>query len=221
MRIWKRRGDMGDVESLLRAQRPALDDGVERRLIQRIAPPVSGRPRGVRLALVSVATVAVFGALASFGGVSYAVSAAKDAVSGGSSGPSTFTNSSNGQYGEGSCVEYVNPHGAKIPPAGQTPPGTNPNSGQNPDGFYLIGSSDGSPVNVIDTGTGTVFGPYPSGTVIKYTEANGKTPTEIKIGSTNGEAGAVAVHISGQGDPAVVPVGSNTMTICYVPPKPK
>jgi hypothetical protein len=212
---------MQEVESLLRAQRPALDDDVERRLIQRIAPAISGRPRGLRLALASAATVVVFAALASFGGVSYAVTAAKDAVSGGSSGPSTFTNSSDGQYGEGSCVEYVNPHGQNIPPAGQTLPGNNPHAGQNDDGFYQIGSSTNGDVVVIDTATGHVFGPYPSGTVIKYTEANGAAPSEMKIGSTNGQAGAVYVHIQGQGDPAIEPVGSNTFTICYVPPKPK
>jgi hypothetical protein len=185
---------------------------------------ISSRPAprsGYRLVLATGLTVAVFAALASFGGVSYAVSAAKQAVSGGTNTSSTVTNSSTGQYGEGTCVEYVNPHGATIPPAGQTSPGTNPNSGQNPDGFYLIGSSGGGDVFVIDTGTGTKFGPYPSGTVIKYTEANGKTPTEIKIGSTNGQAGAVTVHISGQGDAAVQNVAGGPLTVCLVPPKPK
>jgi hypothetical protein len=57
--------------------------------------------------------------------------------------------------------------------------------------------------------------------VIKYTEANGAEPKVLTIGSTTGEAGAVTVHIFGQGDPAVQSVNGGAMTICYVPPKPK
>jgi len=221
MRFWKRDTDIGGVETSLRSQRPRLDRSLESDLMSRLSSRPASRP-GYRLVLATGMTVAVFAALASFGGVSYAVSAAQQAVSGTSgTNTSSTTNSSTGQYGEGTCVEYVNPHGATIPPAGQTSPGTNPNSGQNPDGFYLIGSSGGGDVYVIDTGTGTVFGPYPSGTVIKYTEANGKTPTEIKIGSDNGQAGAVTVHISGQGDPAVQSVSGGPLTVCLVPPPPK
>jgi hypothetical protein len=209
--------EFGELERELRARASRLDRATERRLVSRIgAFPRAARPR-FRLALAAAMTITVCAVLAATGGVSYAVSAAKTAVS----GSAATQSSSAGQYGEGSCVEYVNPHGKNIPPAGLTPPGTNPKGGENPDGFYQIGSSDGSDVYVIDTGTGTKFGPFPSGTVIKYTEANGKTPTEIKIGSDNGEAGAVAAHISGQGDPAVVPVGGGTMTVCYVPPPPK
>jgi hypothetical protein len=209
--------EFGDLERELRARASGLDRATERRLVGRIgAFPRSGRPR-FRLALAGATTIMVCAVLAATGGVSYAVSAAKTAVSGSASTQS----SSAVQYGEGSCVEYVNPHGKNIPPAGLTPPGTNPKGGENPDGFYQIGASDGSDVIVVDTGTGTQFGPYPSGTVIKYTEANGKTPTAIKIGSTKGQAGAVTVHISGQGDPGVVPAGGGTMTVCYVPPKPK
>jgi hypothetical protein len=221
MRFWKRDTDIGGVETSLRSQRPRLDRSLESDLMSRLSSRPASRS-GYRLALATGMTVAVFAALASFGGVSYAVSAAQQAVSGTSgTNTSSTTNSSTGQYGEGTCVEYVNPHGATIPPAGQTSPGTNPNSGQNPDGFYLIGSSGGGDVYVIDTGTGTVFGPYPSGTVIKYTEANGKTPTEIRIGSDNGQAGAVTVHISGQGDPAVQSVSGGPLTVCLVPPPPK
>jgi hypothetical protein len=92
----------------------------------------------------------------------------------------------------------VNPHGQTIPPAGSsTLPG--PQGGQNEDGFYLISSTTGVDVIVVDTGSGTEFGPYPSGTVVKYTEANGATPSEKTIGSTNGQAGAVLVHITGTG----------------------
>jgi len=205
------------MERDLRDRRSSLERGVEDDLVSRIAPMHRRGRGGYRAALAVAATTAVFAALAATGGVSYAVTQAQSAVGGSSS----VTSSSETQYGEGSCVEYVNPHGATIPPAGQTSPGTNPNSGQNPDGFYQIGASDNSDVWVIDTGTGTKFGPYPTGTVIKYTEANGATPTVMEIGSTNGQAGAVTVHILGQGDPAIQSVNGGTMTVCYVPPKPK
>lgn len=121
--------------------------------------------------------------------------------------------------GIGTCDEDVNPHGQTTPPAGSTTmPG--PKGGQNEDGFYKIGSDTGEDVYVVDVETGTEFGPYPSGTVVKYTEANGATPSEKTIGSTNGQAGAVLVHITGQGDMGVRTAGGET-TVCYVPPLPK
>jgi hypothetical protein len=95
-----------------------------------------------------------------------------------------------------------------------------PRGGQNEDGFYRISSTTGEDVIVVDTGSGTEFGPYPSGTVVKYTEANGSTPSEKTIGSTNGQAGAVLVHITGTGDMGVRTSGSG-ITVCYVPPPPK
>jgi hypothetical protein len=122
------------------------------------------------------------------------------------------------------CTEYVNPHGQNIPPAGSTTlPG--PNGGQNEDGFYLIGSDVGTPVTVVDAGTGTSFGPFPSGTVVKYTQAPGATPSEQPMGSNNGQsdngqAGAVFVHITGQGDMNVVSI-DGAVTSCLVPPPPK
>src|SRR4051795_7892146 len=79
------------------------------------------------------------------------------------------------QAHQGICTENVNPHGQNIPPAGSTTlPG--PNGGQNEDGFYLISSNTGVSVFVVDQGTGTTFGPSPSGTVVKYPEANGAPP---------------------------------------------
>jgi len=115
-----------------------------------------------------------------------------------------------------SCVENVNPHGQNTPPAGSTTlPG--PNGGQNEDGFYLISSNTGVSVFVVDQGTGTTFGPYPSGTVVKYTEANGATPSVKSIGSTEGQAGAVLVHIQGQGDMGVRTSDSGVLS-CLVPP---
>jgi hypothetical protein len=121
--------------------------------------------------------------------------------------------------GLGLCEESVNPHGQTIPPAGSsTLPGAQ--GGQNEDGFYRISSTTGVDVIVVDTGSGMEFGPYPSGTVVKYTEANGATPTENKIGSANGQADAVLVHITGTGDMGVRTSGSG-ITTCLVPPPPK
>jgi hypothetical protein len=149
------------------------------------------------------------------------------------------------------CVESVNPHGQTIPPAGSTTlPG--PRGGQNEDGFYrltVFGEVEGTEIDrrgiydilVIDLGSGTQFGPYPQNTTIKYTQAPGATPGEKKIGSTNGQAGAVLTHITGTGDLQLKlvwavgnPVGATpgelvrltdgtpiAAVTCYVPPPPK
>jgi hypothetical protein len=115
------------------------------------------------------------------------------------------------------CTESVNPHGQTTPPAGSTTlPG--PNGGQNEDGFYLIGSDAGTAVTVV-TG-GVSFGPFPSGSVIKYTQAPGSTPTSKTIGSETGQAGAVIVHITGP-DELVVEYVDHQRTTCFVPPPPK
>jgi hypothetical protein len=119
------------------------------------------------------------------------------------------------------CEESVNPHGQNVPPAGSTTaPGTNPNSGQNDDGFYVVSSNVGTDVFVVDLGSGTVFGPFASGTVVKYTQAPGATPSETTIGSDTGQAGAVEVHITGTGDMGVRSIDGNTVD-CLVPPPPK
>lgn len=128
------------------------------------------------------------------------------------------------------CDETVNPHGKTTPPAGSTTlPGAK--GGQNEDGFYLISATDAVypssdlEIFVLDTGSGTVFGPYASGTVIKYTESPDGTPEAKKIGSDNGQAGAVEVHIIGTGDAAVYasdPSGNVSDPVsCLVPPLPK
>jgi hypothetical protein len=115
------------------------------------------------------------------------------------------------------CTESVNPHGQNTPPAGSTTlPG--PNGGQNEDGFYKIGSDVGTAVTVV-TG-GVTFGPFTSGSVIKYTQAPGSTPTSKTIGSEDGQAGAVIVHITGPDELVVVSIDGNRTT-CFVPPPPK
>ncbi|HMM43072.1 MAG TPA: VWA domain-containing protein [Thermomicrobiales bacterium] len=117
------------------------------------------------------------------------------------------------------CVQGPNP-GGKIPKA----PG-NGGQGQNQDGFYQLNAEDAVwpaediEIFVVDTGTGTVFGPFAVGTNIKYTEANGATPSQEPM------SGAVAWHIKGQGDMAIVAVdGSGNASdplMCLVPPPPK
>ena len=208
-----RGGELSAIEAALRAARPRPDAGLEREIADRVG---ASRARGGgRPVLALLMTTGAAAAFLSFGGVGYAVDAVNTAVSGGSSGQTA----SDDQYG-GQCVEYVNPHGQTIPPAGLTPPGTNPKGGENPDGFYQIcDSSNTAAVFVTDLGSNTTFGPYPAGTVIKYTQAPGKTPSEEKIGSTNGQAGAVLVHITGTGDFKIVQDG--TTQTCLVPPPPK
>ena len=116
------------------------------------------------------------------------------------------------------CTETVNPHGQNVPPAGSTTlPG--PNGGINDDGFYEVGTDTGTAVILSDT-DGNVFGTFPSGTIVKYTEANGATPSVKKIGSENGQAGAVDFHITGTGDLVVTSVEGTSVT-CFVPPPPK
>ncbi len=129
------------------------------------------------------------------------------------------------------CVESVNPHGQKTPPAGTTPPGTTTNGPVNPDGFYSLGGTDavwgadGIQIFVTDSGGGTVFGPYAVGTNIKYTQDPDATPSAQLMGSSSGQAGAVSVHIIGTGDAVVTAVdgagNTSPAVTCLVPPKPQ
>jgi hypothetical protein len=118
------------------------------------------------------------------------------------------------------CIETTNPHGQTTPPAGSTTePGTQ--GGQNEDGFYRLGTNTGQDVIFIeDSGSGTIFGPFAPGTKIKYTEAPGGTPSQKKIGSKNGQAGAVDWHLTGTGDPFAFS-GDGVRVACLVPPPPK
>jgi hypothetical protein len=116
------------------------------------------------------------------------------------------------------CPEGTNPHG-HVPPAAHT----------NEDGFFRLDATDAvdpdPQVVVVDLGSGTVFGPFASGTTIKYTEAKGATPRQQKIGSTNGQAGQVAWHIIGDGDLGLYAMDASGnvsgVTSCLVPPPPK
>jgi len=209
-RFWGRGGECSALEERLRAERPQPSRELERSIVERCGH--RSRSRG-RIGLVVVVTAGMLAALASFGGVGYAVNSVKGAVD-----PAHSLSPSGDQYGTGSCTEYVNPHGKTIPPAGLTPPGTNPRGGENPDGFYLLPGTGQDEVTVTDLGSNTSW-TFPGGSVIKYTQAPGGTPGFKSIGSTNGQAGAVLVHITGTGD-FQIKLGDVTQT-CLVPPPPK
>lgn len=126
------------------------------------------------------------------------------------------------------CLPGPNPHGEHIPPAGWSSlPGAK--GGQNEDGFYdLMAEDDFDPnplVFAIDQATGHLFGPYPAGTIVKWTQAPGAEPSEKEMGSNNGRAGAVDFHLRGQGDMLIYAVDSSGNTsnrqVCLVPPLPK
>lgn len=124
-------------------------------------------------------------------------------------------------------VETANPAGKKIPPAGSTTlPG--PKGGMNEDGFYQLFAKDNKDPNpliyVTDLNITKVFGPFTSGTVVKFTEAKGAVPSCKKIGSSVGQAGYVSWHITLPTDAVVVAVdqsGNWSWEIQYVPPLPK
>lgn len=119
-----------------------------------------------------------------------------------------------------SCVPTVNPGGKQIPVA----PGKG-GKGQNQDGFYqllaidAVWPAEGIQVYVTDTGSGTVFGPFPVGTNIKYTQAPGAMPFMEPMD------GAVAWHIVGTGDARLTAVDGSgnisTGVMCLVPPPPQ
>jgi len=112
------------------------------------------------------------------------------------------------------CDSSVNP-GGQEPPAGQK------NKHQNPDGFYVIAGEDlvdpNPTIMVKDDGSGEMFGPFPSGTNIKYTQAPGGKPN---MREGNGE---VDYFIKGKGDALVVVTdfaGNEDTASCLVPPSP-
>jgi hypothetical protein len=141
----------------------------------------------------------------------------------------------------------VNPHGQTIPSAGSLPtcpigtiPTTNAsNAGENPDGFFFVGTENQNgvcglgtaDVKLIDLGTGLTFpgpinpptpGEFANGTTIKYTQAPGTKSLDVdKIGSKNGQAGAVDFHLTGAGDLEVCSADGSGCVTCLVPPPPK
>jgi hypothetical protein len=130
------------------------------------------------------------------------------------------------------CEETVNPHGNNTP--GEKRSENAKSKAVNPDGFYILLAEDNcDPASKIWVGcVGCMlaypdfkgFGPFESGTIVKFTEAPGKAPSIKKIGSTNGNAGAVVWHITLPGEPLVFAgdaCGNWARCPCFVPPPPK
>ncbi|TET74130.1 MAG: hypothetical protein E3J42_05760 [Dehalococcoidia bacterium] len=127
------------------------------------------------------------------------------------------------------CIESVNPHGKTVPPAGKTTlPG--PKGGQNEDGFYQLLAEDNCDpepeiyVSYIGADPMLLFGPFDSGIVVKITEDPEASPFCKKMGSSKGQAGAVAYHIRLPSDPVIYAVdasGNMNRCQCLVPPPPK
>ncbi|MDP3879247.1 MAG: VWA domain-containing protein [Dehalococcoidales bacterium] len=121
-----------------------------------------------------------------------------------------------------SCEETVNPHGQTVPPAGSTTlPG--PKGGQNEDGFYKLFAEDNCDPDPEIFVSG--FGPFHSGDVVKITEDPDAIPEMKKMGSTKGQAGAVAAHLILNSDPVITAVDHagnvSDPADCLVPPAPK
>ncbi len=115
------------------------------------------------------------------------------------------------------CAATTNPSGGNVPNAGN-----NPKSGQNPDGFYVLTASDAVDPNptitIADSGSTATFGPFPSGTKIKLTQAPDATPNQ-KPGP-----GVIDWHITLKGDAVVTATDASGNTSapvsCLVPPRP-
>ncbi|HEV8625511.1 MAG TPA: hypothetical protein VG034_13715, partial [Acidimicrobiia bacterium] len=129
--------------------------------------------------------------------------------------------------GHTSSVSVIKHWVDTTPPTAACPEGVNPAGHQPPasneDGFFLLTAADlvdpNPSIFVVDLGTGTVFGPFPNGTNVKYTQAPGATP------SISPGPGAVDWKIKGKGDMGVYTVdgsGNQSATVsCLVPPPPK
>lgn len=91
------------------------------------------------------------------------------------------------------CAATTKPSGKNVPSAGN-----NPRSGQKPDGSYVLTAVDrvdpDPAVTLTDSGSGQVFGPFPSGTKVKLTQAPGARPSQ-KAGP-----GDIDWHITINGD---------------------
>lgn len=118
MRFSRQDRGLGDLERALRAQRPELDRSVQQEIVARIsAHPV--RRGGFRLVFAGVLTAGVFGAMAAFGGVSYATNSIQHSVG--------YSNNTKGwnytpscdQYGKGGKGDYGDKGGKdNYPPFG-------------------------------------------------------------------------------------------------------
>jgi hypothetical protein len=87
-----------DLERALRSERPELDRSVQGEIRSRISARPVRRAGGLRIALAGVMTAGVFGAMAAFGGVSYATNSVQHSVG--------YSNNTKGWNYTPSCDQY-------------------------------------------------------------------------------------------------------------------
>jgi hypothetical protein len=80
LRFSRQNGGFSGLERKLRIERPEIDRSVQLRIVDRLGAGPARRGGGVRLALAGAMTVGVFGAMAAFGGVSYATNSVSHSV---------------------------------------------------------------------------------------------------------------------------------------------
>jgi hypothetical protein len=134
--------------------------------------------------------------------------------------------------GRDACADATVTWQDTTPPAMACLPGPNPSGRIVPwlrpasaAGFMTLSAVDAvDPAPLLwlrDTGTGTTWGPFPSGTPVKYTQAPGAKPGAKEMGSDEG-GGIEILHVTGTGDPAIVgrdAVGNASEPLpCAVPP---
>ena len=115
-------------------------------------------------------------------------------------------------------VEVVRNTGGVACPPGPNPAGHVP-SAVNQDGFFRMVASDNVdasvPIYIKDLGSGAVFGPYPSGTTFKLTQAPGG---QVKVRAFTG---AVQWKLTFNGDAQLIATdaaGNTATATCLVPP---
>jgi hypothetical protein len=108
------------------------------------------------------------------------------------------------------CRPAPNPSGKKIPMAGK-----NPQSGQNPDGFYQLLAKDNCDpapaIFVADSASSFVAGPFASGDIVKMTQSPGE-PAFQNPGPLN-----VVAHIHLKGDALIYAVDASGNAAASVP----
>jgi hypothetical protein len=128
----------------------------------------------------------------------------------------------------GECIESVNPHGNNIPGENRGKNGK-PKNNKNPDGFYELAfiardNCDPEPQIWIGTADNPMMFLIEPGIVVKFTESDDAEPEMKKIGSANGQAGAVTWHIILPSDPVISAVDASGNIVscgeCLVPPPP-